>query len=74
MWCQENNFSLNVSKTKEMIVDSRKQQREHPPIHIDGTAVEQVEHFTLLGVHFTYKLKWSTHTESVVKKPLPGSM
>ena len=28
VWCQENNLSLNVNKTKEMIVDFRKQQRE----------------------------------------------
>ena len=41
VWCQENN--LNVNKIKEMIVDFRKQQREHPPIHIDGTIVEKVE-------------------------------
>ena len=27
---------------KEMIVDFRKQQREQPPIHIDGTVVERV--------------------------------
>ena len=39
VWCQENNLSLNVNKTKEMIVDFRKQQRA-PPIHIDGTAVD----------------------------------
>ena len=38
-WCQENNFSLNVKKTKELIVDFRKQQREHAPIHIYGAAV-----------------------------------
>ncbi|KAF7657612.1 hypothetical protein LDENG_00025020, partial [Lucifuga dentata] len=25
-WCQDNNLSLNVSKTKEMIVDYRRQQ------------------------------------------------
>ncbi|CDQ86081.1 unnamed protein product [Oncorhynchus mykiss] len=37
VWCQENNLTLNVNKTKEMIVDFRKQQREQPPIHIDGT-------------------------------------
>ena len=43
LWCQENILSPNVSKTKEMIVDLRRQQREHPPIHIDGTAVEKVE-------------------------------
>ena len=68
MWCQENNLSLNVSKTKEMVVDFRKQQREHPPIHIDGTAVENEERFKFLSVHITGKLKCSTHTNSVVKK------
>jgi gmma-aminobutyric acid receptor subunit gamma/cGMP-dependent protein kinase 2 len=36
VWCQENNLSLNLNKTKEMIVDIRKQQREQPPIHIEG--------------------------------------
>jgi hypothetical protein len=36
VWCQENNLPLNVDKTKELIVDFRKQQR----IHIDGTAEE----------------------------------
>ena len=51
-----------------MIVDFRKQQRVHPPIHIDGTVVEKVESFKFLGVHITDKLKRSTHTDSVVKK------
>jgi hypothetical protein len=49
-------------------VDFRKQQREHAPIHIDGTAVEQVEKFKFLGVHVTDDLKWSIHADSVVKK------
>jgi hypothetical protein len=32
------------------------------------TVVEKVERFKFLGVHITDKLKWSTHTDSVVKK------
>ena len=44
-----------------------KQQRLHTPIHIDGTAVK-VENFKFLCVHITDYLKWSTHTDSVVKK------
>jgi hypothetical protein len=36
-----------------MIVDFRKQQREHPHIH---TAVEKVESFKFLDVHITDKL------------------
>uniref|UniRef100_A0A8C7H3V2 Reverse transcriptase domain-containing protein n=1 Tax=Oncorhynchus kisutch TaxID=8019 RepID=A0A8C7H3V2_ONCKI len=68
VWCQENNLTLNVNKTKEVIVDFRKQQREHPPIHIDGTVVERVASFKFLGIHITDKLNWSTHTDSIVKK------
>ena len=68
VWCQENNLTLNVNKTKKMIVDFRKQQREHPPIHIDWTVVERVVSFKFLGVHITDKLNWSTRTDSVVKK------
>jgi hypothetical protein len=40
MWCQDNNLSLNVIKTKEMIVDYRKKRTDHSPILIDGVAVE----------------------------------
>jgi hypothetical protein len=43
VWSQENNLSLNVNKTKELIVNFRKQQREHAPIHIDRTAVEKMK-------------------------------
>ena len=54
---QENTLSFNLNKPKEMIVDFRKQQREHTPIHIDGTAVEKVESFKILGTHITDDLK-----------------
>jgi hypothetical protein len=50
-----------------MIVDFRKQQREHPPIHTDGTAMERVVRLKFLGIHITDKLNWSTHTDSAVK-------
>ena len=43
VWCKGNNLSLNVSKTKELIVDYRKRRAEQAPINIDGAVVEQVE-------------------------------
>ena len=67
-WCQNNNLYLNVTKTKEMIVDYRKRSTEHVPILIDGAVVEQVESFTFLGVHISNKLTWSKHTQTVVKR------
>ena len=34
-WCQVNNLFLNVSNTKEMILDyRRRQEEEHAPLHI----------------------------------------
>ena len=63
VWFQDNNLSLNVSKTKELIVDYRKRRAEHSPIDIDGAVVEQVESFKFLGVHITNK-----HTKTFVKR------
>ena len=68
VWCQDNNLSLNVIKTKEMIVDNRKKRTEHAPILVDGAALEQVESFKFLGVHITNKLIWSKHTDTVLKR------
>jgi hypothetical protein len=68
VWCQNNNLSLNMIKTKEMIVDYRKRSNKHTPILINGAVVVQVESFKFLGVHFTNKLSRSKHTKTVVKR------
>ncbi len=66
--CQENHLSLNIDKTKELVVDYRRQSREHTPITIDKTPVERVSSFKFLGVHITEDLTWSAHTDAVLKK------
>jgi hypothetical protein len=40
VWCQDNNLSLNVNKTKELLVDYRTRRAEQAPTNIDGTDVE----------------------------------
>ena len=60
VWCQDNNLSINMIKTKEMIVDYKKKRNEHAPILIDRSVVEQVESLKFLGVHITNKLTWSS--------------
>jgi hypothetical protein len=67
VWCQDN-LSLNVIKTKEMIVDYRKKRTELAPILINGAEVGHVESFKFFGVHIKNKLSWSKHTKTVVKR------
>jgi hypothetical protein len=67
-WCQNNNLSLNVTKTKEIVVDYRKRSTEHVPILIDWAVVEQAESFKFLDVHINNKIECSKHTKTVVKR------
>jgi len=58
---------LNVSKTKELIVDLRRTQqlqRIYPPLGINGTALEMVSSYRYLGVHITEDLTWTTRIEA----------
>ena len=43
VWSQDNNLFLNVSKTKELIMNDRKRRAEKAPINIDRAEVERVE-------------------------------
>ncbi len=68
-WCQDNCLSLNVSITKELIVDFRKrQQRPYTPLMISGTPVERVSSFKYLGVNISEDLTWTAHIQTQVKK------
>ena len=58
VWCQDNNLSLNVGKTKELILDYSKRRAEQAPINIDGAVLEWVESFKFLGVHITKEVSW----------------
>ncbi len=68
-WCQDNCLSLNVSKTKELIVDFRKRHlRPYTPLMVSGTPVERVSSFKYLGVNISKDLTWTTHIQAQVKK------
>ncbi|KAK1797599.1 hypothetical protein P4O66_000788 [Electrophorus voltai] len=68
-WCQENNLLLNVSKTKELIVDcSKKQERHYQSVRISGTTVERVNSFRLPS-----KVLWNFYT-CTIKSILTGNI
>ncbi len=68
-WCGANNLSLNVEKTKKVVLDFRRRNSiDHPPLTIDCSTLERVSSTKFLGVHITEDLTWTTNTMSLSKK------
>ncbi len=67
-WCGANNLSLNVEKTKEVVMDFRRNSVDNHPLTIDSSTVERVSSTKFLGVHITENLTWTTNTMSLSKK------
>ncbi len=42
-WCNNNHLKLNISKTKELVVDYRRKRRSPVPVMIKGEEVERVD-------------------------------
>ncbi len=64
-WCTTNNLILNTSKTKELIVDFRRNKSDIQPITING---DRVTEFRFLGTHIEEDLSWTTNTTALLKK------
>uniref|UniRef100_A0A3B1K8G0 Reverse transcriptase domain-containing protein n=1 Tax=Astyanax mexicanus TaxID=7994 RepID=A0A3B1K8G0_ASTMX len=67
-WCEDNNLALNTDKTKELIVDMRRERRPHQPLFIRELEVERVNSFKYLGIHISEDFTWTLNTTQLVKK------
>ena len=67
-WCEENFLELNVSKTKEMVIDFRLKKADLVPVTINGSVVERVNSFKYLGVVFDNTLSWNNNTDALINK------
>ena len=70
-WCDFNHLVLNVTKTKEMVIDFRKQIKSLDLIVIKENDVERIETFKYPGIVLDNKLTWKQNTDSIVKKTKP---
>eukprot|EP00061_Rhincodon_typus_P007707 g29678.t1 len=68
MWCNENNLSLNICKTKELIIESRKKGGEYGPIYINETEVERLKSIKFIRVTMTNDVSWTSHVNATVKQ------
>lgn len=68
-WFKANKLTLNVDKTKLMIVGTNHMLDKLNNINVkyDGNDIERVEEFKYLGVKFDSKLSWSAHVDYLCK-------
>jgi len=67
-WCDESSLELNVSKTKDMVIDFRKSTSFPPPTIMKGADVEMVDSYKYLGVVLDNKLCFQSHVNVTSKK------
>lgn len=63
-----NQLDLNVTKTKEFIIDFRKDRPKPKASVIHGQEVEIVNSSKYLGTIFNSQLMFDTNTESIIKR------
>lgn len=67
-WSHLNHLQLNISKTKEMILDFRRRRPSPQPVTISGEEIEVVSSYKYLGLEVDEKLDWSVNSDYVYKK------
>ena len=67
-WCNSNNLFLNVKKTKEIVIDFRRNKSPIDPIFINNETVEQISDFKFLGTFVTSDLTWSINCSEILKR------
>jgi hypothetical protein len=69
-WCELNFLNLNVSKTKEMILDFRKDTIVHNALTIKNESVCLTDKYKYLGVYIDDKLNFAENVHNLYKKCL----
>ena len=70
-WCKDNFLDLNVSKTKELVIDFRSNAEPIQKLEIRGVEVERVDHYKYLGTVIDSNLDFTENTNSICEKCQP---
>lgn len=67
-WCENCHLFINVSKTKDMIIDFRRSPHNALQTVIQNKVVETVEEYKYLGTIIDRKLSFESNVDAVCKK------
>jgi len=61
-------MNINVNKTKEMRLGACARKQQYQDLILEGSVIENVKSYKLLGVHVTETLKWDVHIIAMLYK------
>ncbi len=67
-WCEANNLILNISKTKELVVDFRKNACHDLPLSTNGQELERISSFPFLRTTIHKSPPWDLNTSVKISK------
>ena len=70
-WCKENFLDLDVLKTKEMLIDFRKNTSPVPYLEIENKLVERVDEYKYLGTFIDSTLAFNKNVDANHRKCQP---
>jgi len=67
-WCDSNFLNLNVQKTKEMVIDFRRNASVHECLVINAEEVEKISQYKYLGTIIDSRLDFGENVNLIYKK------
>lgn len=67
-WCDDSHLQINLTKTKDMAIDFRKNAKTPEPVMIKGQLMEQVQSYKYLGTIIDCTLNFKENFKAVNRK------
>lgn len=71
LWLKDNKLSLNIGKTKYIIMTSRQKSIPSTTLYFNAQKIEKVNNIKYLGLVIDSNLNWNAHIQYVIKKINP---
>ena len=69
-WFINNHLSTNASKTKAMVISTKKNPYPEMQLYLDNQVIERVSSAKFLGILISESLSWSLYIDHMCKKSL----
>ena len=67
-WATQWLVTFSPKKTEAMLISSKRDKNQQPPLFLNGQVIKQVEQHKHLGIILSQDLKWSAHIDDLIDR------